>query len=212
MSFWHGLKRGPWPEEIIRRLCAALDDLTGRVREEDGVEAIILFGSYARGEFGRKSDVDLLVLVRETAERTERELRQVIVAEVVDVESHYRLPMHLAPLVSQTAALGTELLHDLWRDGVILFAVAGTLARLQPSGLSPWVIIRYSASALAPDQRVRLSRHLFGREGRPGLVTPPAVRLGKGAVLVPAGQARALGDMLDTLGVEYDTIAAWRPY
>ena len=36
------------------------------------------------------------------------------------------------------------------------------------------------------------------------------VRLGKGAVFVPADHAQALSDTLDKLGVEYDLFPTWR--
>jgi len=40
-----------------------LDLLVQRLRAHPDVSAVILFGSYARGEFGRKSDVDLLIVL-----------------------------------------------------------------------------------------------------------------------------------------------------
>ena len=41
----------------------ALDEIVGRLATLD-VERIILFGSYARGEVGRSTDLDLIVVMR----------------------------------------------------------------------------------------------------------------------------------------------------
>src|ERR1700694_2427593 len=61
-SFSKQLRRGPWGTEVVDRLLVALDQLTRRLTTRDDVAAVILFGSYARGEYGRKSDVDLLIV------------------------------------------------------------------------------------------------------------------------------------------------------
>ncbi|MXY46601.1 MAG: nucleotidyltransferase domain-containing protein [Chloroflexi bacterium] len=49
----------PWPEG---EQPAVLDDIIERVVEVAAPEKIIFFGSVARGEFGRNSDIDLLVV------------------------------------------------------------------------------------------------------------------------------------------------------
>ncbi|MBI4491688.1 MAG: nucleotidyltransferase domain-containing protein [Chloroflexi bacterium] len=75
--FWRNLRRGPWPEPTVRRLVAALDDLTRQLRVVEGVVGLLLFGSYARGDFGRKSDMDLLVLVVDQPPVAQTSLRQI---------------------------------------------------------------------------------------------------------------------------------------
>ena len=57
-------KPGPWSKPVLARLRQALVVLTTQAQVLDGVVGVVLFGSYARGEFGRKSDVDVLVLVQ----------------------------------------------------------------------------------------------------------------------------------------------------
>ena len=218
-SFWHNLRRGPWPEKVIERLVAALDALAQRLRAYDEVAALILFGSYARGIFGRNGDVDLLVLLElidsvETEAPAERTDTGCTALRLVgEAEAEARLPMHLAPLlarVDRLTDLGPELLHDLWTDGVVLYARAHGLAGLQPEGLAAWTLVRFSAARAQPHERVRLSRRLHGARGRPGIVRPPALTLGRGALLVPAGQQQAVREALDEAGATYDLIPVWR--
>lgn len=200
----------------MRRLTEALEVLEHRLRARDDVVGAIVFGSYARGEFGRASDVDLLVLLGGEASAEQDDAGRAIPRLVGEIETELRLPMHLAPLLASVGHvghmedLGPDLLHDLWRDGVVLYAEAAALALLQPRGLSPWTLFRFSAAKAAPNERVRLSRRLHGLSGRPGLIRPPALRLGRGALLVPASLEQAVRAALDEAGAVYDPIPVWR--
>ncbi len=211
-SFWQRSRRGPWPEAVIGRLTRALETIVRAAREEPEVIAVIVFGSYARGDFGRKSDLDLLVLFPGHAQR-ERTPTAIRIREAISrVETDERLPMHLAPLlvgVEDRATLTNELLHDIWRDGLVLHADASALALLRPEGLTPWAIFRFSVRNSASD-RVRLSRRLHGLTKGAGLIQPPALTLGRGAVLVPAAQQDAVRAALDDAGATYDELAIWR--
>src|SRR5579863_7474223 len=123
--FWQKLRRGHWGKPVADRIEAALDALTCRLRGDDGIRALIVFGSYARGDFSRKSDLDLLVLLgpgltTEARDQVERRITSMAVA----IETEARLPVHLAPLIADVgnpSELGASLLHELWTDGVILF-------------------------------------------------------------------------------------------
>lgn len=212
-SFSRRLRRGPWPEAVTARLKDALDALARQLRETDDIVGVILFGSYARGEFGRKSDVDLLVLVDADNVATIKRAREAIVRATIETESAFHLPMNLAPLIAdanQPRELGPELLHAIWSDGVVLFAEAAALAALQPDDLSPWTAIRFSTADLPGADAVRLSRQLHGREGQGGLLRPPAIELARGALLLPAPKAQLVRDALDEVGATHDAIEVWR--
>jgi len=207
------LRRGPWPESVAERLITALDTLTRRLREFDGLAAIVVFGSYARGEFGRTSDVDLLILLDTPEAPEQSDLGHAILQQIGEIEAEARLPMHVAALVvsaRQPTDVGPQLLHDVWADGIVLYARAGALARLRAEDLGPWTVIRFSAARAAPHERVRLSRRLHGMDGRPGILQPPALELGRGALLVPADMRRAVCDALDEAGATYDALPVWR--
>jgi hypothetical protein len=211
--FWHSLRRGPWPERTLHRLVAALDELARALRAVEGVAGLVLFGSYARGDFGRKSDVDLLVVLKGRESAPIEPVRQDVLRLLGEVEYRHRLPMHLAPLMASVhdpAALGPELLHSVWEDGVILYAEAGALAQLRPTELAPWTLFRFSQPHATAVDRVRLSRRLYGVGGRPGIVRPPGLPIGRGAVLVPGGEAQAVRDTLEEAGAVYDAIPVWR--
>ncbi|MBI2941397.1 MAG: nucleotidyltransferase domain-containing protein [Chloroflexi bacterium] len=212
-SFWQRLRRGPWGKPVTDRIEEALDRIVRRLRADDAVAAIVVFGSYARGDFGRKSDLDLLFLLRslEDSDRIEAERR--VVAAVVEMEGLLRLPVHIAPLIAEARcpeALGPALLHEVWTDGIVLYGEAALLAGLQPGGLAPWSVVRFSLQGAAPRERVRLARRLHGSNRRPGIIRLPGLDLARGAALVPAEQARAVQSALDDAGASYAIIPVWR--
>ncbi len=55
-----------------------LAELSKKIREKFGndVEKIILFGSYARGDYDKDSDIDLLVIVKDR--KIEYDLRKIV--------------------------------------------------------------------------------------------------------------------------------------
>ena len=212
-SFWQRLSGGPWGEPIVQRIEAALDDFARRLRRDEAIAAILVFGSYARGDFGRKSDLDLLILLRPifADERAEAERR--VVHEAVEVESEYRLPVHLAPLIAEMGKpeeLGSALLHEIFTDGIVLFGSASALTNLQPIGLAPWNVIRFSLHGASARERVRLARRLHGTANRPGIIRLPGLDLARGAAFVPADQVRAVRDALEEAGAVFDIIPVWR--
>jgi predicted nucleotidyltransferase len=68
----------------------ALDDFVKRVEREYGplVERVILFGSYARGEAGKESDIDVLVVVRGDRARLRKELIDIATEIMLDTEEY----------------------------------------------------------------------------------------------------------------------------
>ncbi len=91
----------------------ALEVLTTQAQVLDGVVGVVLFGSCARGEFGRKSDVDVLVLVQPG--EVLPTVRSAVVRIALEAETAHRLPMHIALLVAaaQTPVIRSHLGVDL---------------------------------------------------------------------------------------------------
>ncbi|MGQ9677536.1 MAG: nucleotidyltransferase family protein [Chloroflexota bacterium] len=212
-SFWQSLSRGPWPKRVVQRLQRALRQIEDQLGVRDEVAGIIVFGSYARGEFGKTSDVDLLILF-EGYERPETTAEgSVALRTVGEMEAAERLPMHIAPLlasVDRPQDLGPDLLHSIWADGVVLYARAGALARLQPKGLAPYTLVRFSLKGAKSTDKVRLSRRLHGTKGKGGILGPQAMTLGRGALLIPATRETVVREALDEAGATYDMIPVWR--
>lgn len=60
--------------EIQERYLAALQRLAGRLEEDYYVLAAVLYGSLARGEAWERSDIDMMIILRDGQERANRDL------------------------------------------------------------------------------------------------------------------------------------------
>jgi predicted nucleotidyltransferase len=99
----------------------ALGDLRSRLRARfaERLQDFRLFGSYARGDFGPDSDVDVLVVVAELGRRERRE-----VFDITEEVFFDRL-VHISPLALSSAEWQTlrdreyRLASEIARDGMV---------------------------------------------------------------------------------------------
>lgn len=222
INFWLALSGGPWSEGVVSRIKSALLELTVRVASLDGVVALVVYGSYARGEAGKQSDLDLFVLFEKAWQLRDQE--GTVLALVSQIETEARLPLHLAPLLASLDRLdevGHDLLHAIACEGVVLYGLVAALERFIPQHPVPAVVITFSLKETTAAVRMRLNRRLHGytawrqRDGRreqvrySGLITPPAQSLGKGVLLVPGEQRAAVIDALEEAGAIYSQTYVW---
>jgi len=90
-------------EDIVNERQASLDylpEITNRILKVSDPEMIILFGSYARGDFGMDSDLDLLVVLkgvespRKEITRLRRSLRGMLVSVDILVATPEQIERH----------------------------------------------------------------------------------------------------------------------
>ena len=97
----------------------ALALIQSRLREKFQVEAIILYGSVARGEAGDESDIDLLILTRNKLSRLERHQITGLVFEV-NLENDTNFSTLVLPRSSWEAGLFSVLpiRQQIIKDGI----------------------------------------------------------------------------------------------
>lgn len=99
---------------------ALLAEITRRIRVVSDPEQIILFGSYARGEAGPDSDVDLLV-VKDTAEST-----RVEAGRIYRALAGIRVPVDVIVVspadLSRYRDLHGTIIRPALREGMVLYA------------------------------------------------------------------------------------------
>ena len=79
--------------KIISEFITAIKDTFG-----DRVKKIILYGSYARGDFNTSSDIDIMILTDFTDDEIVQ-YRSEIVRLAYDIEWNNKFDIHLSPLV-----------------------------------------------------------------------------------------------------------------
>lgn len=168
-----------------------LSPLSKRLAGIGGVEAVVLYGSHARGEAGRKSDVDLLVLVDARTPEVERKVERATGGEKSRVLSTVLTPKEFAE--------SRQLAFNVARDGVVLFKRPGALRLPFMTGERSMVVYTFDISALPQAEKVKINRALYGgRETKKvggeskeyryaGIIEQRGGRrIGRGGFLVPA--------------------------
>lgn len=105
------------PDEAIARVARALADAA------EGPARVLLFGSHARGDAAPDSDVDLLVVKREVADRFQDSVRLARLAGAM------RLPADVIVVseqqVEEWGSVPGTMLHDALAEGRVLAEASG---------------------------------------------------------------------------------------
>lgn len=190
-----------------------LSYLVSSLSKVEGVDAVVVFGSVARGEAGKKSDIDLLVIVDKRDAELEGRIRD-------ETGKHERV----IPVISTHEELVKEpyFLYDVLRDGIVLFKSPKAVTRL-PFAMPERAMAIYSldTSHLSQGGRVKLNQALYGARYRrklkggvktyryKGLVESLGGRmLGRGVIAIPGGAERRMDELLASHGVKYSRIHA----
>jgi predicted nucleotidyltransferase len=141
------------PEEDVR----LLDRFVAKVRDLPGLQAVVLFGSFARRDIDRRSDIDVL-LVFDSGDPGS--LRSRVAAIVGELRPH----RDINPVLTNLRDLDASFLRNVFREGVVLH---GKLL-LGPDhlALQSRVLIAYDLAGMAPSDKVQISRLVHGFRSR----------------------------------------------
>lgn len=168
--------------EVALKVC-------GRILEANlkGLDAIVLFGSVARGEDRRGSDVDLLLVYETGGDALEAEDKTAKIAS--------EMPYATVSLVNKSyeeLSTNPHFAFEVLRDGIVLYkrpSEAPFKANIFP--LKLFYIYAFHLNGLSQVEKTRVTVALYGRRKgkyayRGLLESVKGYRLGKGAVMVPA--------------------------
>jgi len=173
----------------------------------EGVLAVILFGSRARGDFDEGSDYDLMVIFGD--DETMWRNRKALYANVAKVGLFTQI---LARSLRELKE-GTDptFLENILKEGKLLFCRFPLQIPACVQGLVPAKIVSYSLRGLPQKVKARVDYLLYGRTGGKGgsvglVKKVDGVRVGGGALVVVKDKADIITSALDSLGVKYNTL------
>jgi predicted nucleotidyltransferase len=185
-----------------------LEKLTDAVSGIEGVLGVVLFGSRARGDYDASSDYDLLVIFED--ERSMWRNRPKLFAAV----SKLGLFTQVLTRTVKELAQKTEptFLQSIREQGKILYAKYPLDLPAANVETMPGVIISFSLQKLNQKAKLAIEYRLMGRRRHDGLLQKlNAIRIGRGAVLVPRdGYAQLIG-FLSEKGIPYYTLDVYVP-
>lgn len=172
----------------------------------EGISNIVLFGSVARGEADRRSDIDILILGEEGARKKVSEI-------ALDLEKEYDVSIQL---VSERSLdnLESYFVDQILEEGVVLYG--SPLLKFKELDLKPYSIISYSLKNLEHSEKMKLRRNLYGystkkeykdkvyKSSSKGLMKEiEGKKLGPSVLLVPRKQVSLLEERLKKFGANY---------
>lgn len=173
-----------------------VEELVASLGRVDGVAAIFLFGSHARGEAARGSDVDLLVLFRDekALRRGRRELFERTARTDIFVQ-----------VLARTVREFWQRTDPIFREEILS---GGRLVFLSPPGalvFDPRVLLAYDLRSLTQPQKMRV------RNGLQRFLRAGGRRVGRGCVLLRAEDLREAEAVLREWGASYQVTPVLLP-
>ena len=98
-------------DEFVRR---------ARKRYEDKIESIILFGSVARGEAGKESDIDILVVVIGDRFRMRRELSEIVLDILLETGEYISVKTLSTEDLKFLKKIKSSFLSNVVQEGVFI--------------------------------------------------------------------------------------------
>jgi predicted nucleotidyltransferase len=186
---------------LLNRIVKAISPLPG-------VCAIVLYGSFARGDHGPKSDVDLLILVQRPDQ----------VSLVEERLAEQEFDRQIQPLVRTLRDLDrtdTGLLRNIFREGRLLF-LNGPLdiPAAHLLDLKPVVLYTFNLRGLAQPEKARFNRVLYPHRTPAyrysGLLADlGGIRLSSGCFLLPVEACRKMEHLFRQHGVSFRSRQVW---
>jgi len=173
-----------------------------------GVAAIVLYGSFARGDHGPKSDVDLLILVRRPGQAG-------VVNERLAEQEFGRQIQPTIRSLQQLRKTDTGLLRNVFREGKILFLKEPLdLPAARLLDLKPFALYTFGLKGLPQPQKARFNRLLYphktaGYRYRGLLADLGGIRLSSGCFLLPQDGCRRIERVLKRHRVNFQSRQVW---
>jgi predicted nucleotidyltransferase len=174
-----------------------------------GVKAVVLYGSFARGDFGPKSDLDLFIITDRPATRRE------ILEKIADLD----LDRRIQPTVRTELELkrtDSGLLSNIFEEGKVIYLrepmdiPAKTIVDLNPHS-----IFTFELTALDQKNKAKFNREMYerasGKYKYKGLLGQlGGERLSSGCVVIPmSGRARLL-KAFNKYKITYKELKVWK--
>ncbi|MEN6292095.1 MAG: nucleotidyltransferase domain-containing protein, partial [Methanobacterium sp.] len=185
------------------------------------LESVVLFGSAARGEMHKKSDVDILLIFNANHDPEigdEGSLVHKISGEV-EKEYHMDNPFSFV-FMNKMDELDSEFLWEVAKDGVVLYTLPGSILGKEEY-LQPSAFISYTFSNLPAKDKMFVKRKLYGykvksvhdgkeyvNEGK-GIVQQYGKKMGRATFLIDDSHVDEVLDLFQEKKVQYKISKIW---
>lgn len=198
---------------LVRKLNPKLmyKNIVKQLSTIDDVKTIIVYGSFARGDYGPKSDIDLFMLT------TKPETTEKIQDSVMELES--KIGRGIQPTIRTEKELkktDTGLLQNVFQEGKIVYlrepldiSVSSLLKQ------RPYVIYTFQLNNLSQKNKARFNRELYKRTHekyayKGFLQEIGGEKLSSGCVLISYNKKKRIEKFFNKFKVKYELMKIWR--
>ena len=173
------------------------------------LKAVILYGSFARGDYGPRSDIDLLLITEK------KESFEIIQNAVISLD----LGRNIQPTIrteKELAETDSGLLQNIFLEGKILFLrqpldidVSMVLS------LRPFLIYTFDLGKLDQRTKAKFNRAFYQRMHKnyqyPGLLKRlNGEKLASGCVIVPFSEKKPIEKFLGSYKIQFKAVRMWK--
>ncbi|MFH1788185.1 MAG: nucleotidyltransferase domain-containing protein [Candidatus Altiarchaeota archaeon] len=194
-----------------------IDEIRKELRNLEGVESVILFGSYARGDMDDRSDIDLCIITKDG--NAEGKISE----KILDLEKTLDKNIQVVYTDPEFTGQDPNFMENILREGKTLIGDPPT-PTLERLGLEPYMIFKYDLSKLSQPDKMRFHRILYGKKTRKkykektyvsqkeGIVEKTgSEKVGRASILAPQDKASMMEKTLRDAGVSYRKTPTWMP-
>ncbi len=186
------------------------------------VAYIFLFGSVARGDTDRRSDVDLIVAFDTDLKDIDKlEVKDRISELTLYLEKEYDKNIQVLFTNKNFYGLDSYFIKEVMREGILLYAKSPKI-NVKGLKLEPYALMLYSLRNSDKKERAKLKRLLYGHKTRKkfkgkvyeyekkGLVSKlDGKHIGAGAIVVPQKNVQALEKRLEEFKIQHKRVDMW---
>jgi len=183
-----------------------LNSIVNAIAKVEGVLAVILFGSRAKGNYDEYSDYDLLVIFenKEIMWKNRREL----------YENVGRLGLFTQVLTRTLKELWEKteptFLREIFEHGKIIYLRYPLCAPALLQTLRRMAIVTYSLKSLTQREKMKIIYRLFGKQRLKGIVEQKEGRkLGDRCFMIPTENLEEVAQILKQHNVKFETLTVY---
>jgi len=185
--------------------------ITESLLKINDVRAIVLYGSFARGDFGPKSDMDLFIVTgkKDTIEKVEKEIVRLEREIGNDIQPTIRT-------MEELEKTDSGLLQNVFQEGKVLY----TKEPLEIPAVSlleqkPYIIFSFNLNGLNQKQKAVFNRELYeqtkGKYTYKGLLKElGGEKVSPGCIIIPYSKEEVLFNFFKKYRVKFTQTKIWK--
>lgn len=192
-----------------------IEDIKKSSKNYSEIETVIIFGSVARDQAGKESDLDICIILKN------ENLKSNISNKILDLEEKYDKNINLVFTNPSFKNLDRQFIETILREGIVVYGKKPD-ASIQQLELEPYEIIKFDLSNLDHSKKMKIKRLLYGIKTKKkykgkiytnkqkGLVEKlDGLRIGIASILIPEKKSWEIENILRENGVSLRKITIW---